>query len=199
MIDFELSQEYDVCFDKDFRLYDCVPCVNKTAVYKFGSKIFLTFSFFVVSSAISSDLNFEIDQAPVWECVDACQPRMVDENRLSLDSSLKAVRDLPDSWWKEYGADRPEQITFDNVSRFLDANKNDALFEGAEILAEPNATLLIEWRLDSFMCSLNIGEKEFSYSILSFSNMDNPLLGQASVKDGNAIQEFFNRLGSVYA
>lgn len=122
-----------------------------------------------------------------------------DLNRFLLDSSLKEIESYPDSWWQEYNADKPEQVTFDNVAHFLDYNEKDLLLSGAEVLPEPNATLLIEWNMGSFMCSLNIGESEFSYSILSFKDLDNPLLGQASLRDKNAICEFFSRLESAYS
>lgn len=204
MIDFELSQGYDVCLDNESKLYDSVPCVNNRAVHRFGSKVFLAISFFTatVSSAISQDLNFELETGgftPILECVKINSGATVLDNRFLLDSSLKEIENYPDSWWKEYNADKPKQITFDNVAHFLDYSEKDFLLSGSEVFPKFNATLLIEWNMDSFMCSLNIGEEEFSYSILPFDNMDNPLLGQASVKDGNAIQEFFNRLESVYA
>lgn len=203
MIDFELSQGYDVCLDSESKLYNSAPCVNNRAVHRFGSKVFLAISFFTVSlsSTISQDLNFEleaVDSTPILECVKKNPAATVLGNRFLIDSSLKEIENYPDSWWKEYNADKPEQATFDNVAQFLDYNENDLLLSGAEVLPEFNATLLLEWNMDSFMCSLNIGETEFSYSILSFKDLDNPLLGQASLRDKNAICEFFSRLDSVY-
>lgn len=202
MIDFELNQGYDVCLDRESEFYDSVPCVNNEAVHRFGSKVILAISFFTaaVSSAISQKLNFELETdcaIPVLEYVQNSEQTVLN-NRFLLDSSLKEIENYPDSWWQEYNADKPEQVTFDNVAHFLDNNEKDLLLSGAEVLPEPNATLLIEWNMDSFMCSLNIGEAEFSYSILSFKDLDNPLLGQASLRDKNAICEFFSRLESVY-
>ena len=49
------------------------------------------------------------------------------------------------------------------------------------------------------MCSLYIGETEFSYSILPLNDLEKPLLGQASMEEEKAILEFFNRLETVYA
>lgn len=203
MIDFELSQGYDVCLDNELKLYDSAPCVNNRAVHRFGSKVFLAISFFTatVSSAISQDLNFELEtggSTPILEYVKTNSGPTVLDNRFLLDSSLKEIENYPDSWWKEYNADKPEKVTFDNVAHFLDYSENDFLLSGAEVLPELNATLLIEWNMDSFMCSLNIGEAEFSYSILPFNDLENPLLGQASLQDKNAIREFFSHLESVY-
>lgn len=202
MIDFELGQGYDVCLDDESKLYDSVPCVNNKAVHRFGSKVFLAMYFFTaVSSAAGQDLNFELETGettPILECVSANLEQSSLNNRFLLDSSLKEIERYPDSWWEDYNADKPEQVTFDNVTRFLDCNKKDSLLSGAEVLPELNATLLIEWNMDSFMCSLNIGESEFSYSILPLDDLDNPLLGQASLQDESAILEFFNRLESVY-
>ena len=202
MIDFELNWEYDACLDSESKLYDSVPCVNNKTVHRFGSKVILAISFFsaTVSSAISQNLNFELETdcaIPVLECVQNSDQTVLN-NRFLLDSSLKEIENYPDSWWKEYNVDKPEQVTFDNVAHFLDYNEKDLLLSGAEVLPEPNATLLIEWNMDSFMCSLNIGEAEFSYSILPFKDLDNPLLGQASLRDENAICEFFSRLESIY-
>ena len=199
MIDFELNEGYDVCLDQ---FYDSVPCVNNETVHRFGSKVILAISFFTaaVSSAISQKLNFELETDCAIHVLEYVQnsEQTVLNNRFLLDSSLKEIENYPDSWWQEYNADKPEQVTFDNVAHFLDYNEKDLLLSGAEVLPEPNATLLIEWNMDSFMCSLNIGEAEFSYSILSFKDLDNPLLGQASLRDKNAICEFFSRLESVY-
>lgn len=201
MIDFELNWEYDACLDSESKFYDSVPCVNKHVDRKFGSKVFLSLFFFTAtaSNSICQDLNFELETGNsnvILECVEANLQNQT--NRFLLDSSLEKIQNYPDSWWKEYNADKPEQVTFDNVAHFLDYNEKDLLLSGAEVLPEPNATLLIEWNMDSFMCSLNIGEAEFSYSILPFKDLDNPLLGQASLRDKNAICEFFSRLESVY-
>ena len=116
-----------------------------------------------------------------------------------IEDNIAKIKSYPSSWWEKYEAERPKQVTFDNVFRFLDVNKNDVLLRGAEILPEPNATLLIEWDSNSFMCSLYIGETEFSYSILPLNDLEKPLLGQASMEEEKAILEFFNRLETVYA
>lgn len=204
MIDFELSQGYDVCLDNESKLYDSAPCVNNKAVHRFGSKVFLVISFFTaaVSSAICQDLDFELEvggSTPILEYVEKNPQQSFLDNRFLLDSSLKGIMDYSDSWWENYDAEKPEQVTFDNVVRFFDVNKNDALLKNAEVLPSPNATLLIEWDSDSFMCSLYIGETEFSYSILPLSDLEKPLLGQASMEEEKAILEFFNLLETVYA
>lgn len=117
--------------------------------------------------------------------------------RNRLEDDLKRIASYDENWWKQYDAEKPEAITYNNVRAFLNFNPNDVLLKGAEVLPKQNATLLIEWNLDAFMCSLNIGEQTFSYSILTFDGAE-PLIGEASTLDKKAIQKFFERLSSIY-
>ena len=207
MMEFKLKSENEFFSNEDslYRVYAKDKTVSKSG------KVILAFCLTVLSSVSSANNDHEfVLQEPLFKsnvvsksCIkteDALMGYLNQETcRGHIDDNIAKIKSYPSSWWEKYEAERPKQVTFDNVSRFLDVNKNDVLLKGAEILPEPNATLLIEWDSDSFMCSLYIGETEFSYSILPLNDLEKPLLGQASMEEEKAILEFFNRLETVYA
>lgn len=205
MMNFKLKLENDF-FSNEDNLYK-VYAKDKT-VSKSG-KVILALCLTVLSSISSANNDREfVLQEPLFKsnlvsksCIkieDSLRGYLNQEiYRSHIDESIEKIKSYPSNWWEKYDAERPEQVTFDNVTRFLDVNENDVLLKGADILPELNATLLIEWNMKSFMCSLNIGEIEFAYSIYPF-NGEKQIWGQSSIDDEDAIRIFFEQLKLVY-
>lgn len=201
MTDFQLTYEQGILLDNDSQ-YD-IHTTN-TVLKKFSSNIILMFCMTTLSSTnipnVASDFviehpapHVEMVESPIFGSL-ACYLN-TQKNRDSIEDHLSAIAAYPDSWWKKYEADRPSTATFYNVRKFLDVNTNDTLLKDAEVMPKRNATLLLEWHNQSFICSVNIASNEFSYSIL----LDNatPLMGQAPIEDQEAIKLFFHQLTSV--
>lgn len=183
---------------------------SEKVLRRFG-KVILSLGIVVLSNTASANnYSFDLQESAICDCC-ICDSNSnisplnsfeqylnIDINRYSLNVDVEKIKSYPSSWWNKFDADKPEDITFSNTVCFLDVNANDTLLRNAEILPKRNGTLLIEWNTGDFMCSVNIGEDEFSYSILPF-NGEQPLLGQASIKDENKIRVFFNQLEVFYA
>lgn len=207
MMDYELeSKDYFTSNEED-ALY--TVNTSKNVLHKFG-KVVLLLGVVVLSNTTSAN-NYSFDlqestsndysvtnlSSTALSLIPHEQYLNVGINRDCLSANIEKIKCYPNSWWDKFDADKPEEITFENLMVFLDLNINDTLWKNAEIFPERNATFLIEWNTDNFMCSVNIGENDFSYSILPYNGSE-PLLGQESVEERDKIQDFFKLLERIY-
>lgn len=195
MNDFELIPQDYIFYEEGKYSFHA----NEIKVGKFSCKVILVLFCTALSSIILPEVNdFTLDKS--FESTEYFESKSFISylesrpNRDSVENQLSKIKSYPEDWWSKYDADKPESNVFDNVKNILDFNSNDKLLEDVEVLPKRNATILLEWDNASFMCSLNIGEKEFSYSILP--NNSNPLTGLHSIDDREEIAIFYHRLES---
>lgn len=208
MIDYELEPKDYFTSNEEDALY--TVNTSKNVLHKFGKVVLLLGIVVLSNTASANNYSFDLQESTSndYSVTDLSSTALslipyeqylnVGINRDCLSANIEKIKCYPNSWWDKFDADKPEEITFCNTGFFLNINTNDTLLEGAEILPKRNATLLIEWNTDKFMCSVNVGEADFSYSILNFKNKKS-LFGQASIKDENEILVFFKQLESAYA
>lgn len=197
--------EFRMTYGEDAKFNNSIPIhASNTVLEKFSSKVILALCLTTLSNINLPDVTADfILEAPTTSLAtnDIAIPESLtsylnsQKNRDYIEESLSKIQSYPESWWDKYEAYKPDISTFLNVRKFLDMNFDDALLNGTEVMPKRNATILLEWSSKLFMCSLNIGVNEFSYSILP--NGSEPLIGQSSIENKEDIKLFFHRLTSV--
>lgn len=114
-------------------------------------------------------------------------------NMSRLKNDIKVLKSYPLSWWDNYDYDNPSDKVYNNVDSFLSLNPIDGLLKDAIVIPESNATLVIYWKTNSMIATVNIGDNDFSYVIYPLSS-ENPIMGQSHIDDENAIYGFYNSL-----